>query len=90
MQSRARTVWRWTLGTLVFGAALFLLDISMYHFGHLRRPRTAPAEWHLQLALGAGVPGLVLLWWGARLVRRWSQDAGAQPTGEKATRSRLR
>lgn len=83
MRPRTRTLLRWSLGTLVFGAAVILLDVSLFHFWHLRRPRTAPAEWHLRIALGTGLSALVLLAWGARLVRRWTHPAGPQTPGKK-------
>lgn len=84
MGSRARSLGRWALGTFLFGSAFLLVDISLYHFLRLRRPRAATAEWHLHIALAAGVAGLLAGALGAWLVRRWtrspsSRDEAARP-----------
>lgn len=78
MGARSRSLWRWALGTLVFGSAFLLIDVALYHFWHLRR-RSAPAEWHLRIAASTGAAALLLTFVGVRLLRRWKVIGGPTP-----------
>ncbi|NLE89002.1 MAG: hypothetical protein GX607_21680 [Myxococcales bacterium] len=75
MGPRLRSLGRWALGTLLFGSAFLLVDISLHHFLHLRRPHTDLAAWHLRVALVTGAAGLLTGALGVALVRRWSRSA---------------
>ena len=81
MGARSRSLFRWALGTLVFGSAFLLLDVAMFHFWHLRR-RTAPPEWHLwhlRIAASTGAAALLLTFVGVRLLRRWKVLGSRKP-----------
>lgn len=86
MTPRSRSLFRWTVGTLVFGSAFVLIDVALYHFWHLRR-RSAPAEWHLRIAAGTGAAAILLTYVGVRLLRRWQviPSRGATKTGNRPT-----
>jgi hypothetical protein len=88
MHSRTRSILRWAVGTLIFGTALILLDLALYHFWQLRRPRTAPAEWHLLVAVGSGAGSLLCLLLGARFVLRYPSRTRATSRTRQPSRKR--